>query len=245
MGFSLIVPIAADRQEFERKMPYVFLLGEDGISLCLKSILGLNLSAFDRIYLVMLRKHDQLYSLRKLLSLQLERLKLPNIVFVLLDEPTRCQAETIYQTVKLHAIQGPIFIKDPDGYFECDIFPENGIAIYPLEKMQLVNPQNKSYVAVDDMFYITNIIEKRIVSNYFNAGGYCFERADEYCSCYEALTGFHQIFLSHIVFSMLLSKTIFRPFPVSNFEDWGTDELYTYYIQRVRGDNGRGRQLGT
>ena len=36
---------------------------------------------------------------------------------------------------------------------------ENGVAIYPIEELEMLDPRDKSYVAVDDMYYITNIIE--------------------------------------------------------------------------------------
>lgn len=74
---------------------------------------------------------------------------------------TQSQAETVFETIRIERISGSIFIKDADGYFSCDVEPANGVAIFPLEKMSLVNPQNKSFVAVDDMFYVTNVIEKR------------------------------------------------------------------------------------
>ena len=80
-----------------------------------------------------------------------------------------------------------------------------------VENLEWVNPQHKSYVQVDDMFYITNIIEKKIISHYFCAGGYCFEKVDDYCKYYESLQDNDDLYLSHIIYSMLLDKMIFRP----------------------------------
>lgn len=40
--------------------------------------------------------------------------------------------------------------------FHAKLCRENSVAIYPLENLSWVNPQNKSYVAIDDMFYVTN-----------------------------------------------------------------------------------------
>ena len=50
MSLSLIVPIAADRPEYEHTMPYVFNFSEDGALLCIKSIQGLDLTKFEHIY---------------------------------------------------------------------------------------------------------------------------------------------------------------------------------------------------
>ena len=55
MNSSLIVPVAADKPEYNNKLPYVFAFGEDGIIICIKSILGLPLDRFDRIYFTILR----------------------------------------------------------------------------------------------------------------------------------------------------------------------------------------------
>ena len=49
MSSNLIVPVAADKPEYSNKLPYVFALGEDGIIVCIKSVLGLPLDRFDNI----------------------------------------------------------------------------------------------------------------------------------------------------------------------------------------------------
>lgn len=94
---------------------------------------------------------------------------------VVLKNSTSSQAETVYQTIKERKITGGIFVKDADGYFTCDLVESNGIAVYPLDRLDVVNPCNKSYVALDDQFYITNIIEKKIISRHFNVGGICLK----------------------------------------------------------------------
>lgn len=52
MSSNLIVPVAADKPEYSNKLPYVFALGEDGIIVCIKSVLGLPLDRFDNIILL-------------------------------------------------------------------------------------------------------------------------------------------------------------------------------------------------
>ena len=83
----------------------------------------------------------------------------------------------------------------------------------------MVNPQHKSYVAVDDMLYITNTIEKRVIDHYFNAGGYCFEDAETFVSYYQRFAGQKGLYLSHIVYAMLLDGHIFRPFIAEDYKD--------------------------
>ena len=186
----------------------------------MKSILGLNLDIFDSIYFTILRKHAERYDLDVLLELQLRRLGLDKAKIVILDEPTSTQAETVAKTIEQEEIEGSIFIKDADSYFNAEIYPENGVAVYPLEKLKLVDPRNKSYVSVDDMQHITNIIEKRVVSNLFSVGGYCFENVNDFLEVYRQHKDLGQIYLSHLIYSMLLNGNLFRPIRVSAYNDW-------------------------
>lgn len=219
MSFSLIIPAAAHKEIYDSQLPEIFHLNDKGLFLCVEAILGLDLNQFSAIYFTILRQHDKLYSIAAMLNLQLNRVKINNAKIVILDLPTSSQAETIYQTICQEHISGAIFVKDADCTFTADIFPQNGIVVYPLEKLTIVNPQHKSYVAVDDMSYITNTIEKRVIDHYFNAGGYCFEDASTFCQYYERYCNQSGLFLSHIIYSMLLEKHIFRPFMAENYKD--------------------------
>lgn len=230
--FNLIVPAAADKPEYEDLFPYIFLPAKDGVMICVKSILGLNLDAFDNIYFTILRKHAERHHIKELLELQFKSCGIGHVRIVILDEPTKNQAETIYQTIKQENITGSIFIKDADGSFEAHVEPHNGVAVYPLEKMEYIDPRNKSYVAVDDMHYITNIIEKRVVSHFFNAGGYCFQSAEDFCRFYSELASYQRLYLSHIIYAMLLHKKTFRPIIVKNYRDWGTSKLFKYQNEK-------------
>lgn len=232
MNLSLIVPIADDKPEYEHKLPYVFNFADDGVLLCIKAIQGLDLSKFDKIYFVILQKLDEKYGLSELLQMQFRKLGLINAVVSILKESTSSQVETVYNCIQKEKIQGGIFVKDADGYFKCDFTITNGIAVYPLDKLDMVNPHNKSYVALDDQFYITNIIEKKIISRYFNAGGYLFEDSKAFCMYYENLNGANRLYMSHIVYAMLLDNVSFRPFNVSDYQDWGNKQLYYYSLKR-------------
>lgn len=229
MNLSLIVPIGADKPEYEHIMPYVFNFTEEGVAICIKSILGLDLSLFKNIYFVILDKLDKKYNLYELLSMQLRKMGLQNATILSLKQPTKNQAHTVYECIKQKGITGGIFVKDADGYFSCDFTETNGIVVYPLDKLDMVNPHNKSYVTMDDQFYITNIIEKKIIGRYFNAGGYLFNDAEVFCKYYEEMSDYDKLYMSHIVYAMLLDKISFRPFEASEFLDWGNRNLYNYF----------------
>ena len=222
MKYSLIVPAAADKAEYSDKLPYIFGLDKDGIIICIKSIMGLDLKRFDNIYFTILKKHDDRFFVVESLNMQFKRLGIHNARVVVLENPTRDQAETVFQTIEKEHIEGSIFIKDADSFFKTDFTSANGIAIFPIEELDSLSPKDKSYVAVDDMYYVTNIIEKRIVGHYIGAGGYMIEDADKFCDYYHRLREYGRLYLSHIIYAMLLDKTTFRPMIVEDYKDWGT-----------------------
>lgn len=219
MSFSLIVPAAANRPEYRDTLPPIFCFNEKGIANCIEAILGLDLNQFSSVYYTVLKQHDELYDIADMLRKQLDGIGLTHAKIVILDSPTSSQAATVYETIVCRHITGPVFIKDADSCFRAEIFPHNGIVVFPLEKLSQVNPQHKSYVAVDDMQFITNTIEKRVIDHYFNAGGYCFEDAYNYCNYYNRYAGMKGLYLSHIVYAMLLDKSSFRPFVAEDYKD--------------------------
>lgn len=224
MKFSLIIPIAAYRSEYEKTMPYVFSLNKDGYSLCVEAARRLDVSKFDAVYFTTLKEYDNKYCVSDFLRLQFKRLKWSNAKVVLLENRTSSQPETINETIKLEDITGSIYIKDADCSFVSEVSPQNMIATYQLEKLQWVDPQNKSYVDVDDGYYVTNIIEKRIISHNFCAGGYSFENVDDFTHYYNMLRDEQGLYLSHVIYAMLLDRHIFRPEYVNDYKDFSNEQ---------------------
>lgn len=216
----MIVPIAADRPEYETHLPQSFTPDIDGTLLCIKSITGLNLDSFNNIYFSILQKHVKRFDIDKLLQIQFARLGLSNAHVTILDEPTSSQVDTVCQTVNIEHINGSIYVKDADCSFRSEVEPSNSIAIYPLEQLKLVNPQHKSYVTIDDMRFVTNIIEKKIISHYFCAGGYGFENVEDLLQYHARLKSYPGLYMSHIIYAMLLDKKIFRPIDVHDYNDF-------------------------
>ncbi len=220
---SIIVPIAADKSEYEEMLPHVFRMNNQGVMLCIAGLLGLHLEEFDKIYFTILCKHSEHFRLHNMLDLQFKRLNLVDKAEIVeLDEPTTSQPETVYKTIELKNITGSILIKDADCYFEVELLPENCVATFPLDSMSQVNPQGKSYIQTDDMYYITNIIERRIIGSDFCAGGYYFEDSADFVNYYNADCMYSPLYMSHIIYTALLDGQNFRPVKVKNYKDWGT-----------------------
>ena len=103
-------------------------------------------------------------------------------------EQTSSQSETVYKVIKDLGIEGFIFIKDSDNYYECEITePINQVAYFDLNSEDNINARNKSYIQLDVNGILTNIVEKNVVSSTFSCGGYGFADAQDFCSSYEKL----------------------------------------------------------
>ena len=57
------------------------------------------------------------------------------------------------------------------------------------------------------------------MSHLFNAGGYCFENAAEFLDVFNQLKDHANLYLSHIIYYMLLERNLFRPIVVENYID--------------------------
>jgi len=227
--YTLIVPMVSVNHN-KNEVPLEFKYdNKTGQINCIKSLEGIDLRIYNKVYFVLLYEHEIKYHVAEKISVARKFYKELNdieVIFKFLDNPTRTQAETIYNTIVEYNIEGPIFIKDADN--TCVVSNEikgNSVLVYPLEKTPLVDPQHKSYVSVDDQNFVVNIIEKRVVSNLFNCGGYSFSDAAYFKEAYETLLGYEDIvnhmYISHIIYWLILNKNIkFRPVEAIAYDDF-------------------------
>lgn len=230
MSLNLIIPAAGRSTRFPGLRPKWMLVHPNGNLMLTEAIRSLELQNVNTIYVVVLKEHVEQYECINGIERAFENIGLKNkLKLVILNEGTRHQPETIAKAILQEKIHGPIFIKDSDNRFQCDIQPKNGVAIYGLDKMQLVNVSNKSYVTLDENQMINNIIEKQVIGSLFCTGGYSFADSEEYMSFYDKLKHNDNLYVSHIIYSMLLDGMTFEPFLVSAYNDWGTLEDWNAY----------------
>lgn len=224
--FSLIVPMMS-----ESFLPKE-LVETNGCMACLEAIELMPLADFSDIYFVYMRKDEE----RRCVSSRIkaafayhyhDEIPLERLHFIIFDEMTANQPETVYNAIKTANITGPIFIKDADNKcaFDVALTPTNQVCVYNLEECDVVMPTHKSYVAVDDNMYITNIIENRVVSNLFNCGGYCFEDASLFAQAYDEVSiqyvGDEHLYMSNIVYYLIFFyNKVFRPIICSRYDDF-------------------------
>lgn len=192
---------------------------------CVKALSSLNISKFDEIYIILNENVDKMLKLQKKISADMSRISNCDFKFILLSKMTSSPAETIYNALfEVSWEDRMIFIKDGDNMFRFYDMPDDGnyIMTSSLEQLNIVDPQHKSYVRLDEQGFVTNCIEKRIISDNFIAGGYCFRNAELFKEAYEELKKYNKTFyISDIIYWLVLNKEEkFRPVYVDNFKDF-------------------------
>ena len=150
---NLIIPMAGKSSRFPNMRPKWMLTHPmTGRFMAIESILGLNLEFFDNIYFVCLSEHEEKYHFCDGFKKELDELcllKKSHIVF--LENQTQSQSETVYQLILKCNIDGFIFIKDSDGYYECEITePINQVAYFDLNDMENINIDGLYYSTLDE-----------------------------------------------------------------------------------------------
>lgn len=203
----------------------------------IESLLGLNLTFFDKIYFVCLSEHQSKYDFVTGFLSELDEIGiLHKSKIIFLDNQTSSQSETVYNVIMKENIEGFIFIKDSDAYYETKLEDDhNQVAFFDLNDMDNINARTKSYIEFDINGLITNIIEKRVISSTFSAGGYGFRCAKEFCRTYEKFMDTdEECYISHIIFEMILSGGSFYGLRTKNFKDWGTLESWNHYKSQYK-----------
>jgi hypothetical protein len=197
-----------------------------------ESIRGWNLADVEEIIVVCLRQHDEKYGAQKLLERQFSKLGLDEKLRVVVIDESDSQPHTVYQALKKLNIAGPILIKDSDNYFHHRPRPENTVCYADIADINRGNVINKSYLLMNDAGVVLNIVEKRIISETFCAGGYGFIDAAEMALTFERMQHIPNLYVSHIIFQMMLEGASFIGSKVTDFVDWGTLKDWNAYRSR-------------
>lgn len=234
--FTLIMPMLSTSEQY----PIEFQEHSGtGVMLCIHSLCALDVTQFTDIVFVILKKHDELYNIKSKIMTELKRPGNPQykyilenctVQFLIADKPTKSQAETVAAAITSLKITGPIFIKDADNLCQCSVKPGNTVLTYPIENLEIIDPQHKSYVEVDDQNFITNIIEKRVISGLISSGGYGFLDSSMFIEGYKNVLNFsselYHVYISHIIYWLMLFKNEkFRPVEVSFYDDYKVRNL--------------------
>jgi hypothetical protein len=229
---TLILPVCGKSSRFPGVRPKFLLTHPSGNSILTEAIRGLDLKVFDKIAIVGLQCHQDEYGYVDPLIVELDKeYDLGDkLQIVLLKTNTDNQPSSVVKGIEELGIEGQISIKDCDNYFKVDRLDNNFVGVYGLDKLKSVNANNKSYIKFGSCGEIVNIVEKYIISNEFCCGIYGFKDAKDFVSAYYKLKECDNLYISHIIYQLILDGTLFFAKSVDDYVDWGTLEDWQSFI---------------
>src|SRR5258705_4627615 len=227
---QLILPVSGRSTHFTR--PKYLLNHPNGNLMLLESIKGVDLKKFKKIYIICLKEHDKKYGAKSIVEKQFKKIGLLNKIKVVLVNQSDSQPHTVAQAIIKQKISGKIFIKDSDNFFTFKPTGENTIYFTGLNDVKKVEAVNKSYVLLSEENKVLNIVEKQVISDTFCVGGYSFASASEFVRCFQKIRNNNNIYVSHIIYQMMLEGKTFVGSKVENFLDWGTLQDWLNYTNK-------------
>jgi hypothetical protein len=235
----LIIPAAGQSSRYPNLRPKWLLTMPDGKLMIEKCVSYFNSKNFNKIFIVVLKEHVTKFTNKKLLTQSLKKNIGKNVEIVELEKKTTCQAETVINCLKKTKIIGSILIKDCDNqfYIEENFFKNkisNIVGAIDINTQDFIDAKNKSYIEFNKKNIITNIVEKKIISDFFCAGAYGFSNSDAFkLSADKLLKKSKDVYISHVIFDMMLSGVDFRYKKVKQYVDWGTVREFRNYKKKT------------
>jgi hypothetical protein len=232
---NLIVTAAGLSSRFEGLKPKWMLTHPKGNWMIVEALKDFDFESIDKVYLSFLQEHVDKYNCLDAIKMCISELGIEDKTeIVLLDEQTKNQPHTVYTVIKQANVEGQIIIKEVDNYFTYTVEDGNYMCYYDLNDTTSINPSNKSYITIDEEGYITDLVEKKVMSSTFGCGSYSFAKAEDYCNYFETLSSKSNLFLSDIIYHMVSDGYKFKAVPVSNYIDWGTKEDWFNYLRQYK-----------
>ena len=218
----LIIPAAAYKEINEQFIPDIFLLNAFGRMKLINNMLGLPLKEFDNIYITINKRIEELYHVTDIIRSQLNDIDIADRTGIVVIDKTQNVVETIIKTLELrtHGDFG-LFIKDADATFDItELNNENTVYTYLLEDVTEINPSSKSYVSTTSDDVILNIIEKRVISSEFCAGGYYFNSSKNFIELARNVSEYDKLYLSNVIYyDILHNDEMYRSEQVIRFSE--------------------------
>jgi len=237
---NLIVTAAGLSTRFEGLKPKWMLTHPKGNWMIVEALKTFDFDSIDKVYLSFLQEHIDKYNCLDAIKMCISELGIEDKTeIVLLDKQTNNQPHTVYTVIKQANIEGQIIIKEVDNYFTYKVEDGNYMCYYDLNDTTSINPSNKSYITIDKEGYITDLVEKKVISSTFGCGSYSFETAVDYCNYFEALdtrsvSPKSNLFLSDIIHKMISDGYKFKAVQSKDYIDWGTKQDWFKYVRQYK-----------
>ena len=232
---SLILPCSGKSTRYRTALPKFLIKNPkmNNLSMVVSSITGLPLGKFEDIYVVILDEHDNQFNAIKQLEEDFKQIDLKGArLHITAIEKSNSAADTISQCINLNKIERDIYIKDCDDYFTIKDIQPNEVCTVSLHNCGKIYAANKSYVSKNHSDLISTIVEKQVISPYFCCGLYSFGDSELFTRAYNHLLQFskdEEIYISHIIYKLILDGEKFKIRETNNFIDWGTQEDWDDY----------------
>lgn len=218
----LIIPAAAYAEINEQFIPEIFKINDTGRMNIVSNMIDLPLSDFDKIYIVVNQRIDEIYNIKNMLNVQLKNEEFGDKTCIVVVKNTRNVVDTVLQTVaQIPYSKFGVFIKDADASFNItELNNENTVYTYKLEDVKEINPSSKSYVSTTSDDVVLNIIEKRVISSEFCVGGYYFNDIKKFIDLCECVSEYDKLYLSNVIYyDILRNGEIYRTEQVIRFSE--------------------------
>ncbi len=192
----------------------------------------MDLSKVSSIVVVGLKEHDEKYHTCDILNKQFTKLGIQGLLRLVMIEKSFSQPDTVSQGIKALGIKGPVLIKDSDNFFIHEVKPGNFICYAQIADLDRGNPTNKSYLVMNEAGFVINIVEKKLISDCFCCGAYGFTEASQFVDVFERCKGVTDLYISHLIYQMILEGQSFVGCKVKGYLDWGTLEDWNQYRNR-------------
>lgn len=224
----LVVPAAGLSSRYGLGRPKFLLQHPTGGTMLEHAILGLEglgPELVDEIVVISLEPHFENVDVEKITK-RIEQLGVP-VRFHFLEKPTSSVVETV--SLYLHSLDEDIAltIKDSDNQLSLNLGELEtagfAMAYISLQDFPEVVARNKSFLEIGTGSLITNVIEKKIISEFISVGLTRFAASSDFLRASLQLGSVSsEIYISDIVRVLMSEGVDFKAVPASKYEDWGT-----------------------
>tara|TARA_R110000824_G_scaffold61272_3_gene163101 strand:- start:2986 stop:4041 length:1056 start_codon:yes stop_codon:yes gene_type:complete len=218
---EIIIPAAGASSRFPNMKPKFLLFGRHNKMMFHNAIEQFLDDEKYNITIGILKEHDKAYQASEFIREQYGF----RINIVILDNPTRGPAETVYQILEKMPIDenDEIFIKDCDSFFKHKCTEGNYVCVSNISFHEVLKKlSSKSFIISNEQGIINQIIEKKVVSDIFCVGGYKFESAKVFLDNYREILTDGEIFVSDVIARALYNEEVFYTKYVEDYVDVGT-----------------------
>jgi NDP-sugar pyrophosphorylase family protein len=223
---DIIIPCAGLSSRFPDLKPK-YLLEDNNGKLMIENVIG-NIYKNNDVYISLLQEHIDKYNAYNIVKKKFGEF----IQIVVIDYLTKGPAETVFLTLEKIKNDGSFLVRDCDSFFDFNCNNGNFVFTSKLSSNKLIkNPEQLGYVIKNEDNIINSVVEKKVVSDDFCVGGYQFSKKKNFINNFKTIVDNHkEIFMSHVVSSMIANQEIFHTCEVTNYVNVGTLDNWNTFI---------------